>query len=96
MLQSTSSQELKSHIERPLLLKITRLSLKQKYPSGSTSSDNDDDGALGSAHCAKGSKNKPRQGASKMSSLNMLSEKTNRKFEIKELELEVRRMELEF
>ena len=26
----------------------------QKYPSGSTSSDNDDDGALGSAHCVKG------------------------------------------
>ena len=29
MLQSTTSQELKSHIERPLLLKITPLSLKQ-------------------------------------------------------------------
>ena len=43
-----------------------------------------------------GSKKKPRQRASKMSALDMLSEKTNRKFEIKEQELEVRRMELEF
>ena len=31
MLQSTTSQELKSHFERPLLLKITRLSLKQVH-----------------------------------------------------------------
>ena len=31
MLQSTASQDLKSHIERPLLLKITRLSLKQVH-----------------------------------------------------------------
>ena len=39
---------------------------------------------------------KGQKRASKMSALDMLSEKTNRKFEIKELELELRRMELEF